>query len=65
MIATRFAVISQKLRALHASVNEDVAAIAELKSFWDELDVKGKKLTALCVSYKLLLASAARFFENM
>ena len=40
--------ISQELRALHAAVNGDVAAIAELKSTWDDLEVKGKKLTAVC-----------------
>ena len=51
------------MRALHAAVNGDVAAIAELKSKWDDLDVKGKKLTAVCAEYKSLLASAARNFE--
>ena len=64
-IAPRFAVVSQELRALHAAVNGDVAAIAELKSTWDDLDVKGKQLTAVCASYKSLLASAARNFEYL
>ena len=41
IIAPRFAVLSQELRALHAGVNGDVAAIAELKSSWDDLEVKG------------------------
>ncbi len=48
VIAPRFAMISQELQALHAAVNDDVAAIAKLKSTWDDLDVKGKKLTAVC-----------------
>ena len=46
-------------------MNGDVAAVAELKSTWDDLDVKGKTLTAVCASYKSLLASAARNFEYL
>ena len=37
VIAPRFAVVSQELRALHAAVNGDVAAVAELKSTCDDL----------------------------
>ncbi len=47
MIAPRFAVLAQELRAMHANVNGDVAVIAELKSTWDGLDVKGKKFTGV------------------
>ena len=65
VIAPRFTVVSQELRALHAAVNGDVAVIAELKSTWDDLDMKGKTLTAVCASYKSLLASAARNFEYL
>ena len=46
-------------------MNGDVAAIAELKSTWDDLDVKGKNFTAVCASYKFLLTSAARNFEYL
>ncbi len=46
-------------------MNGNVAAIAELKSTWDDLDVKGKKLKAVCASYKCLLATAARNFEYL
>ena len=65
IIAPRFAEVSQELRALHAAVNGDVAAVAELKSTWDNMEEKGKTLTAVCASYKSLLASAARNFEYL
>ena len=35
VIASHFAELAQELRALHAAVNGDVAAVAELKSTWD------------------------------
>ncbi len=50
MIAPRLAKLAQELRALHACMNGDIASISELKSTWDDLDMKGKKSTGVFAS---------------
>ncbi len=65
LIAPCFAVLGQELRALHAAINGHVFSIAELKSTWENLDVTDKQWTGVCASYKSLLASAARNFEDL